>query len=301
VFEITGEQYTHDVQQNHLCLRNASRYGKDGNAMIFEILGIDKCNVAEKSYGYRPTVGIGENDRCWPESVLDDFPAITRLVCYLYDYIESRSLAKKAKPSVKVSPPRKANMLAEGDIVCFILHDDDDLKYQVKNNHLEHSGGTADYTGNEAIFDYLSLGSDKKHEWASRCYNYSTNSTGVWPCSRHEDFAALTRFVDDIQRVLKEVRRLIDEDEVDDIDDIDVWSIITDSRARKKETPEHKVNIDDDLMFNQNKLQHGNEIKISAITPTVVRGAKRRGRTIRGKKCRTTIELGYLSHTAITG
>ncbi len=55
-----------------------------GNESIFRILEIDKYKIAEV-YGYKTNI-VGD----WPESEVDDFPALTRLVKELYIIIEEK-------------------------------------------------------------------------------------------------------------------------------------------------------------------------------------------------------------------
>ncbi len=56
------------------------------NDKIFDILNINKEELAEKAYGYPLPI----KDGYWPFSNKDDYPALTRLVKELYKIIEEK-------------------------------------------------------------------------------------------------------------------------------------------------------------------------------------------------------------------
>jgi len=57
------------------------------NDEIFEILKINKNKIAKKTYNYKTDI---ENKGFWPESKINDYLALTRLVKELYRIIEER-------------------------------------------------------------------------------------------------------------------------------------------------------------------------------------------------------------------
>ena len=59
---------------------------RNHNFRIFRILELDKSKLAVKTYGYKIDTGF------WPESKINDYPALTRLVKELYTIIEEREI-----------------------------------------------------------------------------------------------------------------------------------------------------------------------------------------------------------------
>ncbi len=65
------------------------------NNAIFDILGMpvtEKNKFAEKAYGYKPLNSDSDSTGCgnWPESAVNDYPALTRLAEALYRIAEGR-------------------------------------------------------------------------------------------------------------------------------------------------------------------------------------------------------------------
>ncbi len=60
------------------------------NDYIFNILKINKINIAEKTYRYKIDNEFSYYNDFWPYSKKDDFPALTRLVKELYRIIEEK-------------------------------------------------------------------------------------------------------------------------------------------------------------------------------------------------------------------
>ncbi len=60
------------------------------NIEIFDILKLDKEKIATKIYGYKPLYSNGINERSWPETKDNDYPALTILVKELYLIIEEK-------------------------------------------------------------------------------------------------------------------------------------------------------------------------------------------------------------------
>jgi len=88
-FIINEEIIEYRVRSNWL---GKVRYKKDKhNDEIFRILDIDKFKMAEKEYGYKsPNINSLNADINWPETVREDYPALTRLVRELCIIIEER-------------------------------------------------------------------------------------------------------------------------------------------------------------------------------------------------------------------
>ena len=60
----------------------------DNNCIIFEVLELDKYEIAEKIYEYKIVSTCFS--RAWPETKEKDYPALTRLVKELYKIIEEK-------------------------------------------------------------------------------------------------------------------------------------------------------------------------------------------------------------------
>ncbi len=88
IFIIKEKKIKYGVEGNYL-------YSYSGiyNDKVFRILKIDKLKIAEKTYGYKP-LNIDKLfcNINWPETELNDFPALTRLAAEVYRIIEERKI-----------------------------------------------------------------------------------------------------------------------------------------------------------------------------------------------------------------
>jgi len=273
-FNVQGRAITYMVELRYLKL--IDRRTNEHNDLIFRLLNLNETEIATSNYGYACNYG---GSGSWPESKTEDYPALTRLVRYLYNEI--------AFYPKKTAPPDTSFGLKRP--VTFILNEKQ-YKYIVQDHYLN-----IEQENNEVIFQKLGLSEIQTSRWASDCYGY-TDRGGMWPAFKPGDYSAAKRFVLDIYRVLKEVNRLImDEDEF--LEDINVWNIVTKGKTIK-ETP---IQQNSSSSTKLKQLQNGKIIKTSRITPAIRRGEKIRGCRIQGKTGRTTTRVGYLSNKAISG
>jgi hypothetical protein len=98
VFVVDGETYSYDVCESYL-----HNNGTGGNSVIFDVLGIpNKEAFCKDAYGYKPMGGD------WPEFYVDDYAALSRCVCKLFEFIEDRE-NKEEEEEVKTYRGRKRN------------------------------------------------------------------------------------------------------------------------------------------------------------------------------------------------
>lgn len=79
IFTKDGKQYEYKVESCYL------RYPDGLNDEIFTVLGLDKRKFCENVYGYEAMAGS------WPDTRIDDYPALTRAVVKLYEIIEGKT------------------------------------------------------------------------------------------------------------------------------------------------------------------------------------------------------------------
>ena len=85
IFTVKEKEIEYNRQKNYLYTYN------NYNDKIFRILEINKWEIAEKAYRYKPfNIDSSFSDVNWPESEVEDFSALTRLVEELYRIIEKK-------------------------------------------------------------------------------------------------------------------------------------------------------------------------------------------------------------------
>jgi predicted DNA-binding ArsR family transcriptional regulator len=182
------------------------------------------------------------------------------------------------------------SFLKENDKVIFIVNGKY-LVYTVRDNHLSKSGVTT----NSTIFELLDL---DKYKYCSEKYRYNTES-GSWPYYKYKDFNAATNLVLALFE-LCDIRELEKESKEDE--EIELYDSEEDEEIdRKNKTPEKlsdKLNLSTNI---KSENENGKIIKTQRVTPSVVRGEKRRGHTVQGKNSRTAITGGHLGYRTITG
>lgn len=105
-------------------------------------------------------------------------------------------------------------VLREGDIVCFKTYKGEELEYRVYPDHL------ANPKSNDEIFNYIweafpaireeyEQSYDYKYKLCSIQYGYPTYS-GCWPSFRAEDYAAATRIVKYLFKLLGQTETIQD-------------------------------------------------------------------------------------------
>lgn len=293
VFTLCDKTYSYRVSDTHL----ANSQGL--NCEIFDDLNIqDTYKYCSKRYGYASYNGS------WPAFKHKDFKAATNLVLSLFKSCEIKSKAAKKvtkatkKEIVSYSTERKARLLQYGDKVFFNLPDGKKLEYSVKRNYLEYYKED----NNSILFDSLSLSEGQKYQWAAWGYGEITNS-GKWPEFASDNFGTITSWVIDIHEILQLIKDAQEKYEDEDEEIITyhefVWGIIC--NYYKNKTPEKlsdKSNLSTNIKLEN---ENGKIIKIQRVTPSVVRGEKRRGHTVQGKNSRTSVTGGYLGYRTITG
>ncbi len=90
VYFTVGKE-TIEYEVDGMFLHNLESSAK--NDKVFRLLEIDKYELSEKTYGYK--VKREDPDIFWPESLNDDYPALTRLVKELYLIIEEEVIPVK--------------------------------------------------------------------------------------------------------------------------------------------------------------------------------------------------------------
>ena len=83
-FNVKEEILEYRVQNNFLIYKSYK------NDKIFDILEIDKIDVAKKTYGYEIENEFSRKNSYWPYSKSSDYSALTRLVIELYKIIEKQ-------------------------------------------------------------------------------------------------------------------------------------------------------------------------------------------------------------------
>lgn len=271
IFTVDDDEIKYVVNSNHLA-------EIDGiNSAIFNVLGIEnKYKYCSKYYGY-PTF-----DGAWPVFKNGDFVAATELVYALFKECEKKPPAKPAK--------RKYRLYSIGDTVIFDLPDGETVRYRVEKNYL-----SAEHGGNYLLFTRLGLSREQREKWAGLSYG-THRSEGDWPYYEEDNMEQISKFIFEIKEIISNIK-LHD-------DDVDIWEKIQDYYWKniqdyyKGKTPTiNKTSIN----VNQNQIENGKIIKIKRITPSVVRGERKRGSIIQGKNCRTSVTSGYIGHRTITG
>ena len=77
------------------------------------------------------------------------------------------------------------------------------IKYQVRENYLNtitiNSGD--EVFNNDIIFELLNI---DRFELAKKVYGYDVEAVGIyWPCSKRDDYPALTRLVKEIYKIIE--------------------------------------------------------------------------------------------------
>jgi len=268
-FIINSTLLRYDVRDNFL------QYEGDGNDIVFNLLGIGKYEFASIHYGYH------SNNGGWPVAKMRDFKALTNLVCALFELIIEREGRRKLKTP---KSPKKLNTgikkhyniiddlsdlssvgeLNVDDIVNFRF-DHNIFTYTVKSSYLFNK-----YVENSEVFispQGMGLTFNEMVEFVSNSYGYLEDdpTDHSWPECRKGDFKALTNLVRDIYRSI----------------------------------PSYKVKSNK-LNTNTKTEKHGKIIEVQRITPTVIKGERRRGSTISSGQCKITVGIGHLSNKKIS-
>ena len=100
---------------------------------------------------------------------------------------EDTRMTRESK-TFKNAAELKGEVLQDGDEVVFVVHELT-LQYHVNSTYLSCRDGE-----NDRVFDELGMGTDAKIAFAKEAYGYILpTSSGFWPYSEFEDYAALTR------------------------------------------------------------------------------------------------------------
>lgn len=270
IFTVDDDEIKYVVDSNHLA-------AIDGiNSAIFNVLGIEnKYKYCSKYYWY-PTF-----DGAWPVFKNGDFAAATELVYALFMECEKKSSPKPYNPAEAKPAKRKYRLYSIGDTVIFDLPDGETVRYRVEKNYL-----SAEHGGNYLLFTRLGLSREQREKWAGLSYGTHT-SEGDWPYYEEDNMEQISKFIFEIKEIISDIELH---------DDVDIWKKIQDYYKGKTPTI-NKTSIN----VNQNQIENGKIIKIKRITPSVVRGERKRGSIIQGKNCRTSVTSGYIGHRTITG
>lgn len=272
VFTVNDKDIGYRVSENHLTQSH------DINSKIFNALGLDKYKYCSKEYGY------DTNNGDWPCYKKGDYNAATNLVLALFELCDSESFRKTKK---RCKEQKKCYVLKENDVVYFQIPGCERLKYIVKEYNLENDGED----GNEELFKLLGLSFQQKMQWALWGYKKQPHE-GDWPEYPKEDYSSITNWVNEIQQILKIIRDTCAKKDA-------YWKIICD--FYKIKTPEQSINKTSSSINIKSENENGKIIKTQRITPSVIRGEKRRGHTVQGKNSRTSVTGGYLGYRTIIG
>lgn len=124
-----------------------------------------------------------------------------------------------------------------------------------------------------AIFNYLNFSRTDKECFCTKAYGYKPYVGSSWPPCKNSDFPALTRLV---KALYDELSKVYAKNGLD-LSFIDKEIVET----------------------NNNKFNNGKTIKITTVTPKIIRGEERRGCSISGKTGRINITGGSLSYSEI--
>jgi len=176
--------------------------------------------------------------------------------------------------------------LAIDDTVVF-KYQGQTYKYVVHGSYLNCA-----FQNNSVIFEVLGI--DKK-EYAKKSYGY-TPGAGTWPEYHNDDYAAASRLVNELFRLIKE------KESIYDIDRVKILLVNPLTTAEEKtSTPTTESSVSNSIKTNLNFKPNGKTIIVSDTTPSVTRGKETRGCTIRDETSPATVTIRSLSNRTVTG
>lgn len=271
IFTVNGKNLIYTVMDNHLSEPGTT------NSTIFKVLDLDKYKYCSEKYRYNTESGN------WPCYKYKDFNAATNLVLALFELCDKKQFQETKKECKEQS---KCYTLKKNDVIYFQVHGVKKLKYIVRESFLEN-----DDEDNQELFNLLSLSYEQKMQWALWGYKKQPHE-GDWPEYPKEDYSSITNWVNEIQQILKIIRDTCAKKDA-------YWKIICDFYEIK--TPEQSINKTSSSINIKSENDNGKIIKTQRITPSVVRGEKRRGHTVQGKNSRTSVTGGHLGYRTIIG
>lgn len=274
IFTVDDNKIKYVVNSDHLAEING------GDGAIFKVLDIEnKHRYCSIYYDYQTS------DGAWPVFKNGDFAAATELVYELFMECVKKFPPKPYTTTEAEPAKRKYPLYSIRDTVIFYLPDGKTVRYRVEKNHLSTGCGE-----NYLLFTRLGLSQEQREKWAELSYG-THRSKGGWPYYEEDNMEQISKFIFEIKEIISDI-----EFDDDTAKYINVWKNIQDYYKGKTPTI-NKTSIN----VNQNQIENGKIIKIKRITPSVVRGERKRGSIIQGKNCRTSVTSGYIGYRTITG